>query len=209
MSTPRYICTLGPPGVGKGTQVKRLKEKLPHLIDLSTGDLFRHLAETSAEEGPLLASFLNAKKFIPDDVAIPITFRYLKEHGQNGWILDGFPRTVPQAQKLIQRMETLFPGASVTTIHFVADEATCRERAIGRNRGPDDTPEGHASRFAQYLEGIGAVETMKAIGPVHHINALGSPEEVWQQAATALGLKTETRGLLQKAASPVKRLLGL
>lgn len=94
------LILLGPPGAGKGTQAKMVaaKYKLPHI---STGDMFRETAQSGSELGKKLQSFMSAGKLVPDDVVIEVVkTRLSKPDTKNGFLLDGFPRTVPQAQAL-------------------------------------------------------------------------------------------------------------
>jgi adenylate kinase len=95
-----YIVLLGPPGAGKGTQAQRISEryKLPHI---SSGDLFRENIKNGTELGVLAKSFMNRGELVPDDVTIAmVRDRLLRPDCKLGALLDGFPRTVPQAQAL-------------------------------------------------------------------------------------------------------------
>lgn len=94
------LILLGPPGAGKGTQAKMVaaKYRLPHI---STGDMFRETAESGSELGKKLQGYMSAGKLVPDDVVIEVVkTRLSKPDCTNGFLLDGFPRTVPQAQAL-------------------------------------------------------------------------------------------------------------
>ncbi|MHB9155877.1 MAG: adenylate kinase [Endomicrobiales bacterium] len=94
------LILLGPPGAGKGTQAKMVaaKYKLPHI---STGDMFRETAQSGSELGKKLQGYMSAGKLVPDDVVIEVVkTRLSKPDCANGFLLDGFPRTVPQAQAL-------------------------------------------------------------------------------------------------------------
>ena len=94
------LMMLGPPGAGKGTQAKRLAERLdiPHV---STGDMLREARRKQTELGEKAAEFMNAGKLVPDEVVIGIVRERLEEDdAHRGFILDGFPRTLPQAKAL-------------------------------------------------------------------------------------------------------------
>lgn len=91
---------LGPPGAGKGTQAVRIVEKynIPHI---STGDIFRDNIKRGTELGKKAQEYMNKGELVPDDLVVDIaTTRLLEDDCKNGFLLDGFPRTVYQAEKL-------------------------------------------------------------------------------------------------------------
>ena len=91
---------LGPPGAGKGTQAVKIVEKygVPHI---STGDIFRENIKKGTELGKKAQEYMNRGELVPDDLVIEIaTTRLLEDDCKNGFILDGFPRTIPQAEAL-------------------------------------------------------------------------------------------------------------
>jgi len=128
---PTYIVLLGPPGVGKGTQAKILSERLglPHV---SSGDLFRENIKNQTELGQLAQSFISKGELVPDDVTIGmIRARLSQEDCRKGALLDGFPRTIPQAEAL----ETLLAefGGKVDYVPYItAPQAVLTERLSGR-----------------------------------------------------------------------------
>ena len=94
------ILILGAPGAGKGTQARRIAKKfdLPHI---STGDIFRSQMERGTELGKKIEEFMHAGQLVPDELACAIVVERLVESDcRNGYILDGFPRTIPQAEGL-------------------------------------------------------------------------------------------------------------
>jgi adenylate kinase len=94
------IILLGPPGAGKGSVAKLIvKEfRLPHI---STGDMFRDAIKEGTPVGKLAATFINQGKLVPDDVTIALVKERLsKKDCQQGFLLDGYPRTIPQAEAL-------------------------------------------------------------------------------------------------------------
>jgi adenylate kinase len=96
---------LGPPGAGKGTQADKIVEKynIPHI---STGDIFRDNIKNGTELGKKAQAYMNKGELVPDDLVIEIaTDRLLKDDCKNGFLLDGFPRTVYQAEKLDEFLE--------------------------------------------------------------------------------------------------------
>ena len=101
------IVLLGAPGAGKGTQAGVLSKKLdiPHI---STGDIFRANIQNGTELGLKAKEFIDSGKLVPDDLTINIVKdRLLKRDCQKGFILDGFPRTIPQAESLDNELNGL------------------------------------------------------------------------------------------------------
>jgi adenylate kinase len=94
------LILLGPPGAGKGTQAKMIAQAY-HLPHISTGDMFRETAASKSELGTKLQSFMSQGKLVPDDVVIEVVkTRLSKPDCDKGFLLDGFPRTVKQAEAL-------------------------------------------------------------------------------------------------------------
>ena len=94
------IIMLGAPGAGKGTQAAVLCEKL-NIPTISTGNIIREALKNGTEMGLKAKSFMDAGQLVPDEVVIGIVKERLQEADcQNGYILDGFPRTIPQAEAL-------------------------------------------------------------------------------------------------------------
>ena len=98
---------IGPPGVGKGTQAKFLVESLD-VPQISTGDMLRENVRNSTELGIQAQRFMNSGKLVPDEVILDMMkFRLQNSDCANGSILDGFPRTIPQAEGLQQLLEDM------------------------------------------------------------------------------------------------------
>ncbi len=96
----KNIILMGPPGAGKGTLAKQLMESLD-LVHISTGDMFREAIKEGTDLGKLAASYINRGDLVPDDVTIGIVEeRLAKDDCAKGFLLDGFPRTLPQAEAL-------------------------------------------------------------------------------------------------------------
>ena len=94
------IILLGPPGAGKGTQARLLQDKF-NLIQISTGDMLREHIKQQTDLGQLAQNYMNQGQLVPDLVVIQmIEHRISEQDAKNGFILDGFPRTVPQADAL-------------------------------------------------------------------------------------------------------------
>src|SRR5438046_5007586 len=94
------LILLGPPGAGKGTQAEKLSAYLG-VPRVSTGDILLHNVAANTELGKKAKSFMDSGKLVPDDLVIAMTERRLKEpDAKKGFILDGFPRTIAQAEAL-------------------------------------------------------------------------------------------------------------
>lgn len=126
-----FIVLLGPPGVGKGTQAKRLAER-KELAHISSGDLFRENIQRETDLGRQAQTYMKKGELVPDDVTIGMVRERLKGPDcQAGAILDGFPRTPAQAEAL-QRM-LAESGERVQAVPFItAPEEVLVERLSGR-----------------------------------------------------------------------------
>lgn len=125
------IILFGSPGVGKGTQAKLLSEQLniPHI---STGDILRKAVQDKTELGLKAAEIMNRGELVPDDIMIGIIKDVLKsDKCQNGFILDGFPRTTVQAEALDKLFAELHLN-DVLLVHITADEEEIIKRLNGR-----------------------------------------------------------------------------
>jgi adenylate kinase len=99
------IILLGPPGAGKGTQAKRLEATLG-LPQISSGDIFRSMSLLETPEAQKIRAYQESGRLVPDDVTIDIILDRLHQpDARTGFILDGFPRTIPQAEALDQKLE--------------------------------------------------------------------------------------------------------
>ena len=95
------LILLGAPGAGKGTQAEKICEKL-HIPTISTGNIIRAALKNGTEMGLKAKAYMEAGQLVPDEVVIGIIKDRLKDDDcKNGFILDGFPRTIPQAQTLV------------------------------------------------------------------------------------------------------------
>ena len=125
------LLLMGPPGAGKGTQAAELVKKfgIPHI---STGDMFRAAVKEGTELGKQAKACMDSGKLVPDEVTIGIVKeRLAKSDCQKGFILDGFPRTVEQADALTKILSELgLKLTRVLNIHVPASDLI--ERAVGR-----------------------------------------------------------------------------
>ena len=128
---PIYIVVLGPPGVGKGTQAKVLKERL-NLPHISSGDIFRENIKNGSPMGLLAQTYMKKGELVPDDVTISmIRERFSRPDCINGAILDGFPRNPEQADALALMLESF--GGAVNLVPFItAPSEVLIARLVGR-----------------------------------------------------------------------------
>lgn len=125
------VILLGPPGAGKGTQAKRL-ERRHKLIQLSTGDMLRAAAGSGSELGRKAKPLMDAGKLVPDDLMIEIIAERIdRPDAAKGFILDGFPRTTPQAEALDRMLDE--KGMRLhSVIEMRVDEQILVDRITGR-----------------------------------------------------------------------------
>ena len=126
-----YILLMGPPGAGKGTQAANLVNKF-QITHISTGDMFRAAVKEGTELGKQAKACMDAGKLVSDEITIGIVReRLAKPDCAKGFILDGFPRTVEQADALKKIMDDM--GIKLTKVlDITAPTAALIERAVGR-----------------------------------------------------------------------------
>ena len=126
------LILLGPPGAGKGTQAARLREDfgLPYI---GTGDLLREHREKQTELGVKAQAYMDAGDLVPDDLVIAMILDKVEEEGDDGFLLDGFPRTVGQADALSEELDKL--GRRLTAALLVdAPDEVVLNRLSGRRQ---------------------------------------------------------------------------
>jgi len=149
------IVILGPPGAGKGTQGKLISKEvgIPHV---NTGDIFRAECEAGTELGRRVRAILDAGDLVPDAVTIEVVrARLAQDDTVNGFVLDGFPRTLAQAEGLDRLLEEIDRGELSVVLNFQLPDEVAVQRLLGRaaEQGrSDDTPKKIQHRLAVYHE---------------------------------------------------------
>ncbi len=182
------VVFLGPPGAGKGTQAQRIAEKygVPHI---STGDILRAAVKEGTDLGKLAKSYMDKGELVPDEVIIGIIRERLSQHDvrERGFILDGFPRTLKQAQALDQMLSELkMPLDRVIYLNVEDEEIVKRLLARGR---ADDTEEVIRNRLKVYREQTAPLidyYSQKCL--LVEIYGVGEIEEITKKIEEALGL---------------------
>lgn len=125
------IILMGPPGAGKGTQAKKIIAEF-HIPHISTGDMFREAIKAGTDLGTLAASYINKGLLVPDEVTIGLVKeRLMQDDCANGFLLDGFPRTIPQAEALEKLLEEIHRPITMV-IDITADKEVLIRRISGR-----------------------------------------------------------------------------
>jgi len=182
------LLVLGPQGSGKGTQAKRIAADYG-VSHISTGDRFRAEIAAGTEFGSRVQAILAAGELVPDELTIAKLREWLADDGRDGFILDGFPRNVAQAEALDALLAEI--GANLDAILFLDlpdDVATTRmlKRAADENRA-DDTPEVIARRLQIYhAETEPIVEHYRATGKLVPLHGERSIDEVYDEVQRAL-----------------------
>ena len=132
----RALIFLGPPGAGKGTQAKSIAQyyKSPHL---STGDMFRDHVARNTELGRKAKPIMESGALVPDEIVLEmVAERIARPDCKNGFVLDGFPRTIPQAEKLDEMLVKLGYSRPLV-VHFAVDYNFLLRRLTGRRSCKD------------------------------------------------------------------------
>ncbi|MEO2065271.1 MAG: adenylate kinase [Desulfurobacteriaceae bacterium] len=182
------VVFLGPPGAGKGTQAVRIAEKynVPHI---STGDILRAAVKEGTELGKLAKSYMDRGELVPDEVIIGIIRERLSQPDvrERGFILDGFPRTLKQAEALDQLLSELnMPLDRV--IYLNVDDEEIVKRLLARGRA-DDTEEVIRNRLKVYREQTAPlIDYYAEKCLLAEIYGVGEIDEITKKIEEALGL---------------------
>ncbi len=202
---------IGPPGAGKGTQAARLVDQLriPHI---SSGDMLRAAVKEGTALGVEADGYMKAGKLVPDEVVIGMILeRIARPDAAGGFMLDGFPRTIPQAEALSAAMTRAGYTLDRVVLIEVPDELIV-ERGVGRRNDPvtgriyhltfdppppevaarlvhrkDDTEEAIQQRLVKYHgETAPIVPLYEAQGVLRRVDGVGTPDEVTARLTAAL-----------------------
>jgi adenylate kinase len=200
---------IGPPGAGKGTQAARLVERF-HIPHISTGEMLRAAVAEGTELGRAADGFMKAGQLVPDDVVIGMVIeRIARPDCGAGFMLDGFPRTRPQAEALDAALAAAGVALDVVLLIEVPDDLIL-ERITGRRSDPktgaiyhvkfnpppagvevmqraDDTEQAFGARLAKYhAETAPIVPFYEAKGLLRRVDGIGKPDEVTDRIQRAL-----------------------
>jgi adenylate kinase len=193
------LLVLGPQGAGKGTQAKRISREhgIPHV---STGDMFRAEQEAGTEFGRRVGEIMATGQLVPDELTIAmIEERLGRDDAREGFVLDGFPRNLAQAEALDAMLGAIGRGLDAILFFDVPDEVGM-ERALKRaeleNR-LDDTRDVIAKRLEIYhSETEPIVEHYRTTGKLVPLHAARTIDEVWAEISSALSQVTPLKGAL-------------
>ena len=183
------ILILGPQGSGKGTQAKRIAVEYG-VAHVATGDMFRAAIAAGTTLGLQVQPLLASGQLVPDDLTIGLIRARLQEDDAfDGFVLDGFPRTMAQAEVLDAMLAGIGRRLDVVLELLIAEEI-CVERMLGRAREEgrgDDMPDVIAARLEVYRrETVPVVEHYRATGRLVGIRAERTPDEVFAEIQDTL-----------------------
>ena len=208
---------LGPPGAGKGTQAVRLVEQY-NVPQISTGDIFRRNIKEGTELGKKAQEYMNAGQLVPDELVVDLVKdRLMQDDCKNGYLLDGFPRTIFQAEELDkflaeqgQKLDAVinFEVGYDTLIERLTGRRVCKACGAGyhiKNMPPkvegvcdkcgseleqrkDDTKETAVNRISVYEESTAPlIDYYTGTGALRNFNAEKDPEEVFAEIVAEIG----------------------
>lgn len=186
----RRLLLLGAPGAGKGTQAQRLVEKY-EIPQISTGDMLRAAVAAGTELGLKAKGLMDAGELVPDDVVIGVAAERLATNdAQRGFVLDGFPRTVAQADALTEILSTSHSGLDLCIAITVEEDATV-ERLLKRAEiegRADDNEEVIRGRMQVYRDSTAPLlDYYRERGILAEVDGMGSMAEVEQRIQEVIG----------------------
>ncbi|NIA18587.1 MAG: adenylate kinase [Simkaniaceae bacterium] len=183
------IVLIGPPGSGKGTQASRLEDKY-NLIHLSTGEILRNEIKENTKLGRHAKGLMDKGQLVPDAILLEMMENRLQQPDcESGYLLDGFPRTIPQAEGLSALLDKLNSSLDCA-ISIYADEEELAKRLIlrGKDSGrSDDTPEVIRDRQRVYWKLTAPVlDFYRNKGLLYEIDGIGTIDDVFNRIVEVL-----------------------
>lgn len=184
------IVLFGKPGAGKGTQADFLKHKY-NLVHLSTGDIFRFNMKNDTELGKIAKSYIDNGDLVPDEVTINMLQDEVEKHPQaKGFLFDGFPRTIAQAEALDKFLAGKNQEITATVALEANDEVLVQrllERGKTSGRADDQDEEKIRNRYQEYNEKTAPLmDYYKAQHKFYAVDGIGSIEEVTERLSLVL-----------------------
>ena len=176
------IILFGKPGAGKGTQANYIKNYFD-LVHISTGDLFRNNIKNETQLGLIAKSYIDEGKLVPDQVTIDMLKSEVSNYNKtNGFIFDGFPRTISQAKVLDKFLDSIKMNIKAT-ISLDVEEFILEERLINRgktnNRSDDQNINKIRNRFKEYnKKTLPLINYYKSLNKFYSIRGTGTIDEI-------------------------------
>ncbi len=183
------LVLFGPPGAGKGTQSEKLIAKY-QLVHVSTGDLFRAHVKNQTELGQKVSQLLAEGELVPDAITIAMLEEEVdKNPDATGFVFDGFPRTVPQAEELdlfLQRKNSKIAGVIALDVDQVELTKRISERHKVSGR-PDDDAEKLKKRISEYFEKtIQVLPYYEKQGKLNKVNGIGEISTIYNDLCAVI-----------------------
>ncbi|MCZ2838454.1 adenylate kinase [Modestobacter sp. VKM Ac-2985] len=189
------VVLLGPPGAGKGTQAQVIAARLS-VPAISTGDIFRANVTSQTDLGKQAKAYMDAGDLVPDEITVAmVSDRLAEPDAKAGFLLDGFPRTIAQAEQLRDSLAEMGNRLD-RCLELVVDEEELVRRLSGRRvsvdgemvQREDDKPETVRHRLEVYREQTAPLAGFyDEVGLLSRIDAIGEIDEVTRRALEALG----------------------